>query len=337
MQNYRYKLCLIFIMIGLVSQNAQSQSFSTASFIFSRSTAMGSAFTAVEDGVENVLFNPAAMNYSGVGDKTFYFYLNPMGAAAGLADKQNLTQRKKYRVEDWLALAGLFFRNISFSNSNFQLSLLLSEDLRESALDTSGYAYLDVKGLLDENYHTVAARISLAKQVSLGASAYFFNHYNDGTSKTSFGSSYGIIIKPSDKVQAGISYYNFPVHVDSLMLEKYSLTSKTINVGLSYTPVYQLRLSVDVRNVSGEESASPDEMHVGLELLPSYRIALRAGYLKRGDEVQKASIGFGLGDFRPFRNETVFVFSNILLNYALQMDMNKGNRLNHYLTFLIRF
>lgn len=327
-----YKFCLLFSILGFGVVDAKSQSFSTASFAFSRSTSMGGAFTAVEDGVENVLFNPAAMNYTDVGEKV-RFYLNPLGAAAALQDLQSLTSNAKRRAEDWLALGGLLLKNISFSNSNLQLSLLFSEDLRDANLDTSGSAYLDARGLFDENYHAVAGRVSLAKQVSIGASAYFFNLYN----KKTFGSSYGIIIRPSDKIQAGISYYTFPQGVDSLMLGKYSLTNKTINVGISWAPIYQARLALDVRNVSGEDAASPNEIHAGIELLPSYRIAFRAGYFKRGGDVQKASIGFGIGDFRPFRAETDFVFSNFLLNYALQVDINKSSLLNHYLTFFIRF
>lgn len=292
----------------------------------------------MEDGIENILYNPAAMNSLGVGDKSIYLTLNPIGAVAAVANLEDLSARERRKGSFWLGLGGVFFKSLSLSNQTFQLSFLMSEDLRAASFDKKINDNLNTNGLLDLNYHAAALRISLARQVSIGASAFYFNHYKDGKRDApSFGSSYGIMMKPSSQLYAGISYFYFPDHVDSLMLEAYGLKKNTVNAGITYSPIYKVKLALDIRNISGDDSASPDQIHAGIEVLPSYRLALRAGFCGKTGDGQNVSFGFGVGDFRPFRTESDFVFSNILLNYGLVAEINDYNHLKHSLTFLIRF
>ena len=117
----------------------------------------------------------------------------------------------------------------------------------------------------------------------------------------------------------------------------YGLKKNTINAGICYSPIYKIKIALDVRNISGDDVTSPEQIHAGIELLPSYRVALRAGISSRGYNDQHLSVGFGIGDFRPFRTETDFVFSNILVNYALGSKVDEFQFLQHSLTFLIRF
>lgn len=332
------KIFLFFILCGSIAAAAQNYSLPSPSFSYSRAAAMGGAFTAVEDGLESILFNPAGMSHSLLSDKHFSVLMNPIGAAVSGYKVNELSSRSRESANYWLGAAGILLKSISISNSTFQLTVLLSEDIRNTLSDTSQLASLNVAGLLDNYYHAAALRISLAKQVSIGASALFFNHFTDGEfRRPSFGSSYGILMKPSLKMSAGISYFYFPAHVDSLMLELYGLTKGTINAGISYSPIYQVRFALDFRNLSSEDASSSDQLHAGLELLPTFRLALRAGYSTKRNGSQLLSLGFGIGDFRPFHMESDFVFSNILLNYAIQAELDDLSYLKHSLSFLVRF
>jgi len=332
------KLFILLLLCCTVAANAQHNVLPSPSFSYARSVAMGGAFTAVQDGIENILFNPAAMNSSMLSDKHVSISINPIGAAVSGYKMDELSSRPRHNADYWLGAAGILLKSISISNSTFQFSVLLSEDIRNTFSDTSQLASLNTKGLLDNNYHAAALRISLAKQVSIGASAFFFNHIIDGElRRPAFGSSYGILMKPSSKMSAGISYFYFPDHVDSLMLDLYGLANGTINAGISYSPIYQIRFALDFRNLSSDDASSSDQLHAGLEVLPSFRLALRAGYSAQRNGSQLVSVGFGVGDFRPFRMQSDFVFSNILLNYAVQADFDDLAYLRHSLTFLIRF
>jgi len=338
MRSLLLKIFVFFILCLTMATNAQHYSLPSPSFSYARSAAMGGAFTAVQDGIENILFNPAGMSASLLSDKHVSISINPIGAAVAGYKWNELSSQPRQSADYLLGAAGILLKSISISNSVFQFSVLLSEDMRNTLSDTAQLASLNSAGLLDNYYHAAALRISLAKQVSIGASAFFFNHFTDGKlDKPSFGSSYGILMKPSSKMSAGISYYYFPDQVDSLMLDMYGLTKRTINAGVSYSPIYQVRFAVDFRNLSTDDSSSSDQLHAGLELLPTFRLALRAGYSAKRDGSQLVSLGFGLGDFRPFRMESDFVFSNILLNYAIQSDLDDPAYLRHSLSFRVRF
>jgi hypothetical protein len=338
MENNFNKFFIYIFLLCATIVPAQEHTIPSPSFSFARSTAMGGAFTAVEDGIENILFNPAAMSSPGFFDNDFSISFNPLGIGASAANLNGLSDRQKSQADYWLSLVGIFLKNVSISNPAVQFSLLLSEDLRSESFENKNYSNLNTKGLLDNNYHAAAVRISLAKQVSIGASAYYFNHYENGEKLSgAFGTSYGIIMKPSAKMHAGISYFYFPDHVDSLMLDAYGIRKSTINAGICYSPIYQIKIALDVRNISGEDASSSDQIYAGLELLPSYRFAIRAGFNGNKNDKPSLSLGFGIGDFRPYQTESGFVFSNILLNYALRSEIDNFQYLYHSLTFLIRF
>jgi hypothetical protein len=194
---------------------------------------------------------------------------------------------------------------------------------------------------LDWNYSAVAARLTLAKQVSMGATGYIFHlHPNDEQKEHYSGSSYGILMRPGDKLSAGVSYFNFPQSADTLMLMQHRISNKSINVGVVYSPIQKIRMALDFRNVSQGDSNTTNEVHTGIEIVPTRYFALRGGYFRQNEnKVDTVSLGFGFADFRTYSSRTErFVFSNIILNYGLQAEKHKSDySLVHYLTFLVRF
>ncbi len=313
----------------------------TSSSIFARSMSMGSAFTAMEAGLENVLFNPAAMGLVEGDRKTFNLYLNPVGGIGAIYDRSILTRRSEKQPLDWLSAVGLFARAATFSKPALQISLLLSEELPNNPQKNGQNEIVSTRGHLDWNYHAAAVRVTLARQVSVGATAYAFHMLSDdNTLERKLGSSYGILMRPGDKLSAGVSYFTFPHQADSLMFSHHRITSNSINVGVVYRPHHKTRIALDFRNASDGGSDTSNEVHAGFELVPARFFALRGGYYRQNDNhIDTFSAGFGFADFRAYSSQTErFVFSNIILNYGLQAEKRMSDfALVHYLTFLIRF
>lgn len=316
-------------------------SYVTANTIFARSISMGSAFTAMEAGLENVLYNPAAMGLSQLDRRSLSFYFNPVGSASAVYYRNNLTLRSEKQPSDYLSALGLFARSISFSKPTFQFTLLLSEELPNNPQRSAENEVVTTRGHLDWNYHAAAARVTLAKQVSLGATGYAFQILSpDNELQRRFGSSYGILMRPGEKLSAGVSYFNFPQQADTLMFLQHRISHNSINVGIVYRPHHKIRLALDFRNASDGGSESSNEVHTGLEITPTRFFALRGGYFHQNEyKIDTFTAGFGFADFRAYSSQTErFVFSNIILNYGLQVEKRIDDyTLVHYFTFLIRF
>ncbi len=340
-KNVVSKIFIFLILAFSLRAELPSMSYVTSSSIYARSMSMGSAFTAMDAGLENILFNPAAMGPVDADRKNFSFYVDPVAATSAVQQRSVLSIRPDKLPTDWLGVAGLFARAVSFSKPVFQFSILLSEELPFNPQHTAGDEIVSSRGHLDWNYHAAAARLTLAKQVSLGATGYAFQMLTpDNELKRTFGSSYGILMRPGDKLSAGVSYFTFPDQVDSLMFSYHRITSNSINVGVVYRPHLTIRLALDFRNASDGGSDTSNELHAGLEVTPTRFFALRSGYYRQNEnQTDIFSAGFGFADFRTYASQTErFVFSNIILNYGLQAEKVMSEyALVHYLTFLVRF
>jgi len=333
-------IVLVLLVLSIQTINAQEHRYHTTSTLFTRAVSMGGAFTGVCDDLESALYNPAGLGGEATFERKFRVYLNPIGAAAVVNDRDYLTVREgDYKPQDWPALLGLMVRAVSFNSPFFQFSTILSEELPETFYATQSH-FISAKNILDRNFHTASARITLASQVSIGASGFLFNVFEKGELKTFMGSSYGIMMRPSNSLSAGISYYNLPIQVDSTMIRQYRLSDKTINAGIAYSPLQPIRVSVDFRNVSEEGNMTHNELHAGIEVLPASFIALRGGYFSNAnDRSQRYSFGIGLSDYRRYKSTSdAFVFSNFILNYGLQVrEINSEFDFSHFLTFLFNF
>ncbi|MBN1560975.1 hypothetical protein JW998_12050 [candidate division KSB1 bacterium] len=341
MKRFTRSALIIILTTGrLVGGQSGSMTFITASSLHARSVAMGGAFTAMEAGPENALFNPAAMGAATRLDKSLNLYVNPVGLSGAILQPYELSSRVAQDGRDWLSFIGLLARAFSYSRAVLQASVILTEELPLNPHKSNDQQVISTQGILDWNYHTAAVRLTLARQVSLGLSGYCFNLMDaKGELGRHFGSSYGILMKPSDHFAAGISYFNFPAEADSLMVQQHRIINKSINLGFAYRPRKSINLALDFRNVSEENNNSTNEVHAGVEIFPSYFFALRGGFFRQsGAKIDTFSLGCGLSDFRPYGETDGFVLSNIILNYGLQAAKQaEGMHFVHYLTFLLRF
>jgi hypothetical protein len=144
---------------------------------------------------------------------------------------------------------------------------------------------------------------------------------------------------PASNFSIGLALFNIPASAENQMFMQHRIHHQSINFGLCYRPFRPLRLAVDFRNVSEEDSQSNSEVHGGIEVLPFRFLALRSGFYRIVDLNKDVfSAGVGIADFRDYKpTRERFVLSKILLNYALQAEKTKDDiNLVHYLTFLIR-
>ncbi len=335
---YKY-LTILFLVLSVFSYG-QSHTYSYTNVTFTRALAMGGAFTAVEDALENALFNPAALRADTYGQSSFDLYLNPIGAADAVKHRNTLTMRNSWNARDALSMPGIFLRSVTYAQPVFQVSAILAEQLPNNPFLNNKASQYDTEHILDWNYHLASVRLTLAKQVSLGATAYAFNRTDRSTQQlsTRFGSSYGILMKPNDSFTAGVSFFSFPEGADSLIFQQHRISNKSINVGIAYRVAPYLTGALDFRNVSQEENNSTNEVHAGLEIQPASMLALRTGYFRNYNSgIDTYSIGLGLADFRTFKTSERFVLSRIILNYGLQMEYDPDEpRFAHYFTFLLR-
>ncbi|MBN1466766.1 hypothetical protein JXA02_13510 [candidate division KSB1 bacterium] len=333
MKLYRHSVFLLLFLSGL----GYSEDFITSA-LHARPVAMGGAFTAMEAGLENTLFNPACMSLTSQLDNSLNVYINPIGAASAILHRTELSTRTAWDAKDWLSVVGLFVRSLSFARPVLQAAVILSEELPANP-GRSGQA-VAAEGILDWNYHSAAFRITLAKQVSIGFTGYCFNLIDGMEVRRHVGSSYGILMRPSETFSAGLSYFNLPDKADSLMLLQHRISNKSINLGFVYRPIRKLNLALDFRNVSEEDNNSTNEVHAGVEFYATHFIALRAGYFRQNNEkIDTFSAGCGLSDFRTFASQRErFVLSNIIVNYGVvaEKQVDKPSFI-HYLTFLLRF
>ncbi len=330
---------ILFFFLAVFTYG-QGHTYSYTNFTFTRALAMGGAFTAVEDALESALFNPAALRSDLYGQSAFDLYINPLGTADAAKHRDDLTTRNSLNARDAAGLAGTFFRAATFAQPVFQFSVILSEQLPNNPFTSSTDGKNDTKYILDWHYHAASARVALAKQVSLGATAYAFNSTDEQSQQltTKLGSSYGILMKPNESFSAGISFFSFPEGPDTLMFQQHRISNKSINVGIAYRLAPYLKGAFDFRNVSQEENNSTNEIHAGLELQPASMLAIRTGYFRNYDSgIDTYSFGLGLADFRTYKTRERFVLSRIILNYGVQMEYDPEYlQLAHYLTFQLR-
>ena len=352
-QNQIYKAAfIIFVLFSRLMGEEITHLYSFVNSSSARAVGMGSAFTAVKDGLAAVHFNPAAyVQYKYKKSHKFSFNLNPIGIGAAIDTKDDLTASGKLQGEHVLGALGLLFKSISFSTPAISIGLNLAESLPDNPWQNSKSRY-DSKGLLDWSYNTLAFSVKLAEQVSMGASLYLVRAVErvGGTSQ-SLGSSYGVFVNPSEKFSVGVSYFNYPQEIAGLMFAQNRTVDESINVGIAFKPGSCLLLSGDVRNVSDETSSNKtdsykakiaqtsNEIHLGCELTISSLLALRSGYYRIDDEAGNVySFGLGLFDTNILRNvDNQLAFKDFLLNYALQVeDIGPSINYQHFLTFLIR-
>jgi len=318
-------------------------SYNMTNSLMARPNTMGGAFFAVTDGLSSAIYNPASLDlYRYPRSTKFAFFLNPLGAISMINDAKDLSANKNYDTIDWINVAGIIAKGFALSRPAFSAVLLLSEELPQSHIPEYNKKddIFSSKGILDWNYDIIAFKLSLAEQISIGASGFLFTSLQKDTLDRSYGSSYGIHLRPNSFLSVGVAYFDFPSNVADLMFLQNRIIDETINVGLLIKPFNSLLLSLDSYNVSEDNKIITREIHLGTEVVPLKFMALRAGFYREQDtDIDVYSLGLGLINNNSFRStDDSFSYNDFAVNYGFQLkNVDKSFNYNHYLTFLLRF
>jgi hypothetical protein len=333
---------LLFLFILPLNVFSQTNRFFTLSNVKARPLAMGGAFTAVEDDLAAIEFNPAGYFLSeDVDSKHIHLFLNPVSPFVGGFKRDDLFIDNDLQLDDVLLSLSLLLKSFSLTLNRFQLGVLLGEEslYLPAAFPRDGLN--KISGFQQNHRHSIIGRLKLADKVSVGGTASFMFGSTPGAAeerRSDVGFSYGILLKPERGLSIGVSFVNLPDSLRQHRLPLEGMVDESVNIGISYELFTKTLFSLDVRNLGEEQRDAIREFHLGVEQVLLSQVALRAGYFIKNSDEEVFSWGIGLfnGDriFPRYQEESQ---RNFYLNYAFVYE--KSTLLSnkwHFLTFTMK-
>lgn len=334
--NFILIIILGFSSIGFSQQNY----FFTLSTIKARPIAMGGAYTSIEDDIVSASYNPATLSlYKFDKDYRFTVYLNPIAPATIYYERLQNDPQNQQPKEDVFKTAALLMKSLVFTGRFIDVALIFNEQILDNNYLFDQKKFFQDCDLWDNSYHTFVTRIKLADRVSIGASGSFYIKRIDQEVKRGWGFSYGILMKPSTRLNVGLAFVDYPDDMPEIRLPLERLVDQTMNIGVSYQPTATTTLSFDLRNLTEDSRKGVREAHLGFEQNLFSILAIRGGYFKeRFADTHTFSAGIGLIDSNLlFANDNLFNHAQFILNYSFIYQKNKQQIFNwHVLSLLIR-
>ena len=299
---------------------AQSTRYINISTVKTRSLAMGGAFTAVKDDMASMDFNPASFSTTVTRDRTqLMVFFNGLGPFVIIKNHSNFS--------GFDVPLGWMVRGVAFSFGMFNLGILLGEESLRSVERLEKKQFFDASGYEWLRNTSIGFSLALAPQVSIGIAGEFFIRNENNEKSVTLGYRYGILLKTKHNLNIGLCFVDFPGQFKSDRMSLERLADETLNVGISYKPMNNLRVSFDIRNVSDEGKGAVREPHLGFEIIPMRHIALRGGYYKELERPKDAiSVGLGIFDWNFILPEhRRFSHQTFGLNTAFIWDRDNGN------------
>jgi hypothetical protein len=340
------------IIFGVLIQQGWGQEqehyFIAVSTLVARPLGMGGAFTAVDDDLAALLYNPASFSLykdhrTNVGRVTLF--LNPVAPVVALQQPSALFGRSYFTWEEVAAIIGMLIKGMTLSLSHFEVSALLGEQSPQPERFSTPQIF-DAHGYLDNHYNILAARMHMAERVSLGGSiGLYYSSDEQRGRKWGVGTSYGVLMRPGRDVSVGVSYITLPEMQRDYREDLERIVSGALNFGMSVRFKFGATVAADIRNL-GEEKAVTGELireaHLGLEQILLPHIALRAGLFRKrheeADDRYALSAGLGLADGNGFWSpRRRFGHRNWVINYGVVAETLQGqHRFYHALSMIFR-
>lgn len=331
----------IFIILGIGSIGfAQQNYYFTLSTIKARPLAIGGAYTSVEDDIVSASYNPATLSlYQFSKDHRFTVYLNPVAPTTLYYEYFKNEHNNERKQEELYKSAALLIKSLVFTGKSIDVALIFNEQIIDKQYLFNQKKFFQNCDLWENSYHTLVTRIKLADRVSLGASgSYHVKKINDEI-KRGWGFSYGILLKPSTRMNVGLAFVDFPNDMSEIRVPLERMADQTMNIGISYKPTSSTTLSFDLRNLTEDKRKGVREAHLGFEQNILSILSIRGGYFKeRFADVHTFSGGIGLIDSNlMFADDNHFNHSQFILNYSFVYQQNKYQFFRwHVLSLLIR-
>ena len=318
------------------------------STLMARPLGMGGAFTAVDDDLAALLYNPASFSLykdhrANVGRVTLF--LNPIAPVVALQDPAALFGRNYFTAEEVAAIVGMLIKGMTLSLGHFEVGALLGEQSPQPERFSTLQVF-DAHEYLDNQYNVLAARMRVAERVSLGGSiGLYYSGVEPRGRKWGVGTSYGVLVRPGREVSVGVSYITLPQMQRDYREDLERIVSGALNFGMSVRFKFGATVAADIRNL-GEEKGTTGELvreaHLGLEQILLTQVALRAGLFRKRQEAvddrYALSAGVGLINGNGFwSSRRRFSHGNWIINYGVVTETLRGQRrFYHALSMIFR-
>lgn len=341
-----YRILYIIIVTAVIHAEcgfAQESSFLTFSTTKARSLAMGGAYTAVEDDIFSASYNPATMDfYRYDKEHRLTFYFNPISPVTAIRQNYQENQGDESSnpsAADILKSSALFVKSVAFSGRYLDMALVFHEQILDNSVLTAQKKFFENNDIWKNSYHSFYTRIKLAERVSLGFSGSLYVNKIDSQTQQDLGFSYGILLKPSQKLNVGLAYVDFPKNIPDIRMPVERMSDETMNIGVAYRPTSSTLIAFDFRNLTEDKRKTVREAHFGFEQNVFSIFALRGGYYReRFSKNHVISGGIGLIDSNIFyQKQNRFSHSQFLLNYSFVYQKQETKEQHwHVLSLLIR-
>ena len=301
---------------------------------------MGTAYTSIEDNIVSASYNPATLSlYRFSKDHRFTAYLNPVAPTTLYYEYFKNKQQDQHKRDELFKTASLLIKSLVFTTKSIDVALIFNEQVIDKQYLFNQKKFFQNCDLWENGYHTLVTRIKLAERVSLGASgSYYIKDINNETHR-GWGFSYGILLKPSTRMNVGLAFVDFPNDMSEVRVPLERMADQTMNIGVSYKPTSNTTLSFDLRNLTEDRRKGVRETHLGFEQNIFSIISIRGGYFKeRFADVHTFSGGIGLIDSNlMYADDNHFNHSQFMLNYSFLYQQTKDQFFRwHVLSLLIR-
>lgn len=302
---------------------------------------MGGAYTAVDDDLAALGYNPAAYFVNSDKDmQRVTFFFNPVSPLIGGIKNSDIFQGEGSKFDDILLSLGLLMKSVSISIESLQIGLLLGEQAINLPAEIATNNLFSVDGFRQNHYHSLITRWRLADKVSLGgmASLIVMSDPSDPLKRQSkLGISYGILLRPRENLNVGVSFFNFPDTLKQFRLPLERMVDESVNIGISYLLPTGSRFSVDLRDLGEESDDVFREFHFGFEQTLVSQLALRVGFFRKRREGNVFSFGVGLFNGARLFNNSLNKYDNFMLNYAFVYEEDAVvDKKWHFLTISFR-
>jgi hypothetical protein len=338
----RIRIDFIFLIFFGITSNGLSQQnyFFTLSTTKARPLAMGGAYTSIEDDIFSANYNPATLSlYQMDKEYRLTLYLNPIAPTTIYYENLRHDRQNKQNNNQFFKTAALLMKSLVFTGRFIDLALIFNEQILDKTHLLNQKKFFQNGDLWENSYHTFVTRMKLADRVSLGASGSLYMKKINDEVQRGVGFSYGILLKPSTRMNVGVAFVDYPNNIPDIRLPLERMVDQTMNIGISYKPTTTTTLSLDLRNLTEDNRRSVREMHLGFEQKVISILAIRGGYFQeRFADTRTFSGGIGLFDSNlMFSDINRFNHSQFILNYSFIYQKSKNQVFNwHVLSLLIR-
>lgn len=303
---------------------------------------MGSAYTSIEDDIVSASYNPATLNlYQVKKDYRLTIYLNPIAPTTLYYEQFNNNQNGENDrgTQKFFKTASLLMKGLVFTGKFFDMALIFHEQTLDDKYLLQQKKFFKNCDIWENSYHTLITSLKLADRVAVGAAgSIYVKRINDHVQQ-GIGFSYGILLKPANNMNVGMSFIDFPQSMPEVRLPLERMVDQTMNIGISYQPLTSTTISFDLRNLTEEQRKSVREAHLGLEQRIFSIFAIRGGYFQeRFTDNRTFSGGVALFDSNLlFSKDNRFKHTQFMVNYSF-VHQKKDNQILkwHILSLLIR-